>query len=655
MNTSPDSSTPRITEDCINTFDLASLFDISAIQSLMDDFYLLTKIPMALLDIKGKVLVGVGWQDICTKFHRFHPETKRHCLESDTLLTSDIPPGEFKQYKCKNNMWDICTPLYLDGSHVGNLFAGQFFFEEEDIDYELFRRQAQRYGFDEEEYLAALDTVPRLSRENIEIGMRFFTKLAHFLSEIGFNSLRDMADRAQAELHHSIELVISNILTTVPTVAEAIPQILKELCSAIGWSVGLVWWEDPQKNTLKVIYDWHRQGFCADTFVKTSRELNFAPGEGLPGRTWVAREATWIDNIADDDNYPRKAEAEKCGLRSAFAFPILLAGRSVGVMEFYSTVSRVPDPTFLQFMSPLGSQIGQLIERKQVEETLRESERRFRVTLQNSRLLAIELDREGKVVFCNNFSLELTGWEREVVYGHNWFEDFVPDGHELLARYRQWIETNTMPLHFENHILTADGGERLISWNVTILYDLTTIEVCGVAAIGEDITERREYEERLHYLSTHDALTGLFNRAFYDTEIERLKDSRRYPVSIIIVDIDGLKAANDTIGHAAGDLLIKLAAKVLCQSVRPEDVVARLGGDEFAILLPQTASADKVMARIRQCREMVHFGGHALPLQLSLGAATAENGAALRTAMIKADAHMYADKNSKKQQLNKEG
>lgn len=103
-----------------------------------------------------------------------------------------------------------------------------------------------------------------------------------------------------------------------------------------------------------------------------------------------------------------------------------------------------------------------------------------------------------------------------------------------------------------------------------------SMQECLFALI--DITEHRQYEEKLHYLNTHDALTGLFNRSFFDAELERLTESRRYPISVIITDVDGLKEINDTYGHAAGDQIIKLAAKVLRHAVRPEDVVARIGG-----------------------------------------------------------------------------
>jgi len=103
--------------------DLAHILDVPAIQSLMDDFFRLTRIGVAILDIKGTVLVAPGWQDICTQFHRVHPETARYCLESDTLLSRGLEPGTFKIYRCKNHMWDMATPIIMGGKHLGNLFS----------------------------------------------------------------------------------------------------------------------------------------------------------------------------------------------------------------------------------------------------------------------------------------------------------------------------------------------------------------------------------------------------------------------------------------------------------------------------------------------------------------------------------------------------
>ncbi|MDQ1334714.1 MAG: hypothetical protein QG552_1664, partial [Thermodesulfobacteriota bacterium] len=170
--------------------DLAHILDVPAIQSLMDDFFSLTNIGVAVLDIRGKVLVATGWQDICTKFHRVHPETCRHCVESDTLLSRGVEPGTFKIYRCKNHMWDMATPIIVGGRHMGNLFLGQFFFADEEPDYTLFRAQARTYGFDETGYLAALDRVPRWEKEKVNLAMTFYSKFAQLISERSYGNLR---------------------------------------------------------------------------------------------------------------------------------------------------------------------------------------------------------------------------------------------------------------------------------------------------------------------------------------------------------------------------------------------------------------------------------------------------------------------------------
>jgi PAS domain S-box-containing protein len=174
----------------LGTLDLADLVDAGALQSAMDDFYGVTRIPMAVIDVTGRVLVGVGWQEICTRFHRAHPDTCRNCVESDTHLSAGLAKGEYRLYKCKNNLWDMATPIVVADQHVGNVFTGQFFLADEAVDRELFRAQAREYGFDEADYLAALDRVPRLRRETVDQGIAFLIKLADTLSQLGYSNVK---------------------------------------------------------------------------------------------------------------------------------------------------------------------------------------------------------------------------------------------------------------------------------------------------------------------------------------------------------------------------------------------------------------------------------------------------------------------------------
>jgi len=162
----------------------------------------------------------------------------------------------------------------------------------------------------------------------------------------------------------------------------------------------------------------------------------------------------------------------------------------------------------------------------------------------------------------------------------------------------------------------------------------------------EDITARRKAEEYLRYLGTHDVLTGLYNRAYYQEEMKRLNGGRQYPISVAIGDLDGLKWVNDSLGHDAGDNLIRRAAEVLKTGFRQEDVVARIGGDEYAIIMPSTdeRAAREAVERIESLVGLNNKYYGQPELKISLGISTGERGADLEAIMRTADNEMYRAK-----------
>lgn len=162
----------------------------------------------------------------------------------------------------------------------------------------------------------------------------------------------------------------------------------------------------------------------------------------------------------------------------------------------------------------------------------------------------------------------------------------------------------------------------------------------------QDITARKKAEEYLRYLGTHDVMTGLYNRAFFEETLLQIEKDRREPVSIIIADLNGLKLTNDSLGHQAGDNLIRRTAEVLKAAFEETATAARIGGDEFAVLLPGTDSTavNELTERLLKLVELNNKYYREPLLSLSLGAATSQPGLSLEKVIGQADNMMYKDK-----------
>lgn len=168
----------------------------------------------------------------------------------------------------------------------------------------------------------------------------------------------------------------------------------------------------------------------------------------------------------------------------------------------------------------------------------------------------------------------------------------------------------------------------------------------GSLILLRDITERKEFEEKLKQMSIHDALTGLYNRAYFEAELTRLEHGRRFPISLLMADVDHLKTINDQQGHAAGDAVLKRAAQVFTAAFRAEDVITRIGGDEFMVILPNTTAeaAESALLRVQQVLREHNATQPGPPFSISFGLSTAETSMSLTDAFKQADGNMYRDK-----------
>jgi len=165
--------------------------------------------------------------------------------------------------------------------------------------------------------------------------------------------------------------------------------------------------------------------------------------------------------------------------------------------------------------------------------------------------------------------------------------------------------------------------------------------------ITPDITKRKQLEQKLREMSLYDSLTGLYNRNFFEEEMERFSDGRHNPLGIIVCDLDGLKFINDTLGHQAGDKMLINIAEILRQNFRSSDIVARIGGDEFAVLLYETDPevVELMLQRVRQLVQVSKSIEQEVPLSLSIGHVLGEGEAADMHALFReADNQIYREK-----------
>ncbi len=287
--------------------------------------------------------------------------------------------------------------------------------------------------------------------------------------------------------------------------------------------------------------------------------------------------------------------------------------------------------------------IMDITDRRRGEEALRESEERFRLLFQRLADAVFITTYDGQIVEANEAAVAQTGYSREELERLNVMRELASE--EPAATYEKIQEAleRGETAHFEEQKRRKDGS---LYWTECAL---SPIEQGGqklVLSVNRDVTARKRAEERLRYLSTHDPLTGAYNRAYFEEEMTRLGRGRRFPVSVFVADVNGLKAVNDAEGHAAGDDLLRRAYRVLSAAVRGEDVVARIGGDEFAGLLAATGveAGQELVSRVRRLAEEHNRWHSDRPLSLAVGVATALPSESLEGALRVADARMYEDK-----------
>lgn len=282
------------------------------------------------------------------------------------------------------------------------------------------------------------------------------------------------------------------------------------------------------------------------------------------------------------------------------------------------------------------------------------SEKKYRELLTNLAIGVIVHDPAGKPDFWNTTALEELGLTEGQITG----TVKLPARWEYLSGEGTRLDSAMMPVrivlrtaealrNYTVGIRRPDGTEKWFQVDAFPDFDEQK-RIEQVVVTFSNVTERRQTEQRLIYISFHDGLTGVYNRAYFEEELQRLQNRRTGPLAIAIVDVDGLKLVNDTWGHSVGDKLLIRAAQLLRRAVRQEDVVARIGGDEFAIILRNTEepAVNKIFDRLHQELGKEEQQADPLPpLRLSFGYAFAISPEISAVELYKtADNRMYQEK-----------
>lgn len=352
----------------------------------------------------------------------------------------------------------------------------------------------------------------------------------------------------------------------------------------------------------------------------------------------------WVEFVHPDDlermmTYHRQRRQGLSDVPNRYEFRLIHKNGTIKHIMF--SIGMIPGTT-----QSIGSLID-ITEQKIAEKSLTESVERYNLLLETIEDGFFEVNPEGNFKMVNDALCKTVGYTREEMLGQGY--SLIVDrenAEKLFVAFNKVYKSGRHEKGFTWEYIRKDGSKGMVEASVSLLRDEDG-RIKGFCGTARDITERIKMEEKLKHLSMHDSLTGLYNRAYFEEELIRV-DSRRFlPVSIICIDVNGLKVVNDTLGHKAGDKLLVATAGVIRKPFRSTDMVARVGGDEFMVVLPNTgeAAVANIVKRIRETVDQYNCMDPQIPISVAIGWATRNSAQETMNDILKiADDSMYRDK-----------
>ncbi len=408
---------------------------------------------------------------------------------------------------------------------------------------------------------------------------------------------RDVTEQRRQLRLLDLERKVTAILTEATQNTDVLQDAIREICMSEGWEAGRFWALDAENDELHFSVGWHVADKATERLVERLKNLPCAPGIGLVGTVWQSGQPLWIPDLAHDARVLHMDVVEHTNCKSALLVPVFSHGSTIGVLDFNAVSIPEPDAYLLHVIGMLGVQLGNFHQRAASFQRLAESEERYSSTVELAAIGISHVAPDGRFIHVNHQLCDMLGYTRDEMLDRT-VKDIshpddiaVADGHAVRLRSGQ-----ISSFKIEKRYLRKDGSVIWVRITVAEKRSETGRPLYDISVV-EDISDRKIAEARVEYLATHDEMTGLPNRAMFGQLLERaIASSLRYGrrCAVLFIDLDRFKIINDSLGHEAGDTLLREMAVRFRACLRSSDVVARLGGDEFVVLVNEVSEPAQV-------------------------------------------------------------